>query len=153
MTGIKNKKGMTLVEVVIALAVATVLVATISGVFLFINSVNNNQKSYIQAQDTIRTAALVVEKDIRSSSQYISVEFDALTNTYEIMDNTSNTVIAEYRLQGETLYRNGSVLIDNVTSFTISQELTSGERIRISISSSHSGKEMTYEQTIYLRTT
>lgn len=137
------KKGMTLIELVIAMAVTTILLSALAIVFNSAMTVYRISRNDAQAQSQLRLAVEKITIDIRSSNQSLDTAIVADHDCYLI--NTTQ----RYCLVGTDLQLNSQTLIQNVAQFTISGP-PSTNKVTIHLKSSiGNGKEMTYE--IYLR--
>lgn len=148
---LKTKKGFTLIEVIITIAVASILLGAAVSFFVFMNRLNNDQKDFVFAQDTVRTVSRIIENDIRKSNQVANdqvIGSDALgieTDPYVIKLLSSEV---EYYLKDNIIYRNGAFLLDNVEKFII---MKSGNKVTYIIESNVKERMIEYEQEIYLR--
>lgn len=142
---IKNKKGFTLVEVIVAMLVTGIILSAVYFVFIKSFLMSQGQAEFINAQDAIRTSALMIESDIRKSSQ--SIETETIGTCTTITDTlTSDTF--EYCVQDSKLIRNGNVLIDHVKSIEFDNQIN---YVSFEITGLYQGKEIKHEKRIYLR--
>lgn len=145
-----RRKGFTLVELIIAMAV-TVIVLTMVVTFIstFLN-INRQQNEYVKAQDSLRLAGIRIEKDIRESSQNITVSRD-LNGCYRITDTGDSGSVKTYCLVEKNLNRNSVYLVGNIDSISVELSSSSGTYVIIKITGSYEGRSLNYEQKIYLR--
>ena len=66
---LKNKRGFTLIEVLVVLLITSILLGVIYLVFNQSVSTFTKEESRVENQQSLRQAALVIEKDIRESDQ------------------------------------------------------------------------------------
>lgn len=144
----RNKQGFTLIELVITLAISTVVLSMIVTFVVVIARINNNQENYVQTQDTIRTIGQLIDQDIRGSTQQEDSVSGTGTEEDPYVIKKSNTEQTAYYLNDNQLYRNGSFLLGNIVTFGISSD---GTLVDIIIEGEYDGKVMTYEQKVYLR--
>ena len=147
----RNKKGMTLVEVLVAMLITGIVLSAIYFVFIKVTVMNKEQQEYVKAQEGMRNTMLVIEKDIRRSSQSIELTSNAATGCYTIKDNEDATVKFEYCINDNSVTRNGHVLIDGVSYLKI--DSGTGYYIEVSLKGKFGGRELKHEKKIYLRTT
>ncbi len=142
---IKNKKGFTLIEVIVAMLVTGIILSAVYFVFIKSFLMSQGQAEFINAQDAIRTSALMIESDIRKSSQSIETEANGTCTT--ITDTITNDTF-EYCVQDSKLIRNGNVLIDHVKSIEFDNQIN---YVSFEITGQYQGKEIKHEKRIYLR--
>ena len=142
---IKDKKGFTLIEIMVALLITGIVLTAVYFVFIRSHNINQEQQRFIEAQDALRIGGLQIESDIRRSSQSIDIEkHDAC---YHLIDKTDlKTTI--YCVENDTLTRNGVILIDRIHSVEITN---TSQYIDIELKAQYGGKEVTHEKKIYLR--
>ena len=153
-----NKKGFTLIELIIVMAVFAILASMAVSVFSF--GLKSNQKNQEQQESTstLRLVSSIVEKDIRKSSQNLELIHDNNNpNCFKLLDlddseTTDSEVSYDYCLQGDNLYRNQVFLIDKIKAFEMHEitDETSSELIGITIKIKDQGGE-DYDQEIYFR--
>lgn len=141
-----DKRGMTLVEIMIVLLVTTILLSAVYFVLVRVTEMNASQQAYINGQDALRNSLLIIEKDIRRSSQ--SLEIKENDDCYEIKDSLKDTTLT-YCLVDKTLKREGYIIADKIDGFSIENN---DFYINLRIESQTSRKEMKYEKKIFLRT-
>ena len=142
---IKDKKGFTLIEIVVALLITGIVLTAVYFVFIKSHNINQEQQRFIEAQDALRIGGLQIESDIRRSSQSIDIEkHDAC---YHLIDKTDlKTTI--YCIENDTLTRNGVTLIDRINSIDISKN---SQYIDIEHKAQYNAKQVTHEMNIFLR--
>ncbi|AGK55095.1 PilW family protein [Bacillus sp. 1NLA3E] len=135
----KNEKGITLIELLAALALVSMVILLASSVQLFGQKQVNNQTNEIQNQSNVRLALNIVTKEIRKASN-VSVTNNVLT--------INNTDI--YKLENNILKKNNEPLISNIQSFTITK---TEDKVTITITNTPSNNQpkTTLSATIYLR--
>lgn len=160
----ENKKGFTLVELIIAMMVTTILLAAVYFMFVRVFQMNQEQNELIAAQDTVRAISQIVEGDIRRSSQYLEVSESGNLITV-VQTNKEGTVLKDaegsplqmtYELKDDVLYRNNKRLLDRVKTFEFEiVELGEGASVRkyvdLLVVSETDKREVTHEKKIYLR--
>jgi len=136
---IKNRKGFTLVELMIVLALLGVVIMIGFSVFSFGFKNFNAQADNIDNQSKVRHAISDISKEIRKS--------DATDIT--ISGGTINVGGEVYTLQGSNLLKNGNELDSGIKSFNPSKE---GNKITLEITSqANRGSEFTLTSEIYVR--
>ena len=111
-----NKKGFTVLELMVGLAIFSLISLMTLSIFSLGIKSNNLQRSQQEGNDSMRLVFNSIEKDIRESSQLVKISFDE--NTYYLTDLLNGT-INSYSLENEILYKNGKYLIDQIKSFDI----------------------------------
>lgn len=149
----KDKKGFTLVEVIIAMFITTVLIAAVYFMFIRVFQMNREQDQFIQMQDSLRTVSIIVEKDIRKSTQNVDIKKEGNTTTLQYLDDTGQKLegsenIFTYKLENNRLYRNGNFLMENLEEF----ELTNHNYyVNLELKSKTGKREVSHDKKIYLR--
>ena len=141
----QDKRGFTLVEMMVALFVTSILLGAVYFVFVRSFMMNKEQNDYVNSQDALRLSAMVIESDIRKSSQDINIIQEK--GCFVITDNQDNTEV-EYCVSERTLYRNSVFLIDNVDSFILEDHIN---YVNLEIISNYNRKEIKHAQKIYFR--
>lgn len=154
----KNNKGFTLVEVLIAMLITGIIFTSVYFLFIKVFTMNKEQNDFIQMQDAMRNVAHIVEKDIRKSTQ--NIEFVEAGNEIKIyyldyslnrmLDDTGNEIKITYKLSDDVLYRNGNYLMNNLDNF----ELTYEEvrlYVELKLNSKTDKREVKHDKKIYLR--
>ena len=138
-----KKKGFTLIELIIVISILSVVSLMLVSIFSF--SINSNRKNteLVNNTDAIRLLSNTIEKDIRKSSQFISVNKNEAC--FEITDLIDNEKIV-YCLDDGKVYRNSAFLIDYVKKIDIQN--IDDEYIYIKLDDSEGNH---YEQTMYYR--
>jgi prepilin-type N-terminal cleavage/methylation domain-containing protein len=143
-----DKKGMTLVEVLIALLVTGIILSAVYFMFVRITIMNKEQQEYVQAQDGVRNVMLLIEKDIRTSSQHILLkELDGCYNLSDL-EKPDSTEDISYCIEDGKFSRNDQVIVDGVDNLIMS---TNNFYIEVSINSKFGRRELNHEKKIYLR--
>lgn len=125
-----SEKGITLVELLSALALLSMVLLLANSIHIFTVKQSNVQKVEIQRQADDRLAMSIITKEIRKADP---TKVEVTGNTVTI-DGTS------YYLDGTSLKKGGEVLVSNIEKFTAAK---SGDKITLEI-----GRIST---TIYLR--
>ncbi len=151
-----DKKGFTLVEVMIALFVTSIILSAVYYLFINVSTMNKQQTDFIQIQDSLRTVSLITEKDIRRSPQKIEITTNDNTTTLYYLDEEGNKMIHEgkevkyiYRLENGRLYRNDAFIMENLTKFELSQPQPF--YVQLNLMSKIGNREVKHDQKIYLR--
>ncbi|WP_163578702.1 PilW family protein [Gracilibacillus thailandensis] len=113
---------MTLVELLTTITLLSIVLALIGSIHLFSQKQFIHQSEQVNQQSEIRNAITEISRQIRTTpSDQISVS----ENTLKIDD-------IEYRLEGNQLLKNRSVLAENIARFSISLD---GSKLKINIES------------------
>ncbi|NLW14705.1 MAG: prepilin-type N-terminal cleavage/methylation domain-containing protein [Erysipelothrix sp.] len=146
----ENKKGFTLVEVIVAVFISTILIAAVYFMFVRVYLENESQNEFVKMQDTLRSISQIVETDIRKSSQYIDIDVAGDIYTIIEKDHENGSTLKEtpYELVDNVLYRNAVFLMDKVESFKIIEK---EYYLEVEIKSESKGREIKHDKKIYLR--
>lgn len=156
----KNKEqGFTLIELVVAMAIFAILGLMTITVFSAGLKFTDRNQNIQERTESIRLVFRILDKDLRTSSQYIAVEDK--DSCYTLKDKKSKQDDLVYCLLDDTLSKNGKVLIDKIGGFKIealgkvlkveiaeSEEIEINEGLKITLVDSE-GKE--YDHKIYFR--
>lgn len=144
----RNKKGMTLLELMVAMFVFSIIIGSIHHIFLNFMGHHKNQEAQVQVQEEIDRLGYFFEKDIRESNQQFNVNQNG--NCFFLKDNLESNLKLEYCLKDNTVYRNQQVLMNNVSEFKI-QEMK--DKIILQLKTSEKVGGQFYEQSYTLRNT
>lgn len=149
----KVKKGFTLVEVIIAMFITTVLISAVYFMFIRVFQMNREQDQFIQMQDSLRTVSIIVEKDIRKSTQNVDIKKEGNTTTLQYLDDTGQKLegsenIFTYKLENNRLYRNGIFLMENLEEFDLTNH---NYYVNLELKSKIGKREVSHDKKIYLR--
>ncbi|MGJ7920538.1 prepilin-type N-terminal cleavage/methylation domain-containing protein [Neobacillus sp. LXY-4] len=135
----KNEKGLTLLELLITLALVSMVLLMATSVHLFGQKQMNSQSNEVQNQSNVRLALNIVTKEIRKASS-VSVANNVLT--------INGTDV--YKLENNILKKNNQTLISNIQQFTITK---TDEKLTVKIANTPSNNhpQTTLSTTIYLR--
>jgi len=106
---LKNKKGITLVEILVATTVLLLVLGMVTSIITFSSRFFSDEDSQLIAQENMRILAVLLDKDIRSSDQTIT------------QDNNCTTIgqSVEYCINGFDVSRNSSVVAKGIATFDI----------------------------------
>jgi prepilin-type N-terminal cleavage/methylation domain-containing protein len=117
-----NQNGMTLVELLVVLALLSMVILLISNTHIFGQKQFSSQSEQIQHESNVRYAMNVITKEIRKSPP----------QTISVTDNKIQTFNEEFLLKGPQLYKNDTVLEEGIAEFNVKQ---TGDKIKITIKS------------------
>lgn len=137
---LKDQKGMTLVELLAALALMSIIIALIGSAHILGQKQFRNQTEEINYQEQVRLAMASITKEIRTSNG------DQVT----ISDGIITIDTTTYELRQSSLYKNESIISEQISEFTAIKQ---GGKIDVSISSlpNRNDKKETLSTVIYLR--
>ena len=110
---IKSEKGITLVELLVALALLSVILLLASTIHLFAQKQMNNQAAAFQSESNVSLAINIITKEIRSATSV-----SAANNVLTII--TTNNTTNVYQLNGSTLTKNNQPIITDLKQFDLS---------------------------------
>jgi prepilin-type N-terminal cleavage/methylation domain-containing protein len=117
-----NQRGVTLVELLTTITLLSIVLALIGSIHLFSQKQFIHQSEQVNQQSEIRNAITEISRQIRTTpSDQISVSENTLTIDH-----------IKYRLEGNQLLKNRSVLAENIARFSISLD---GSKLKINIES------------------
>jgi prepilin-type N-terminal cleavage/methylation domain-containing protein len=135
----KNNKGFTLIELITALAIFSILATLTFSVLIYSNKSFNNQVSDIENLTNVRNGISYITREIRKAN---TIE---VTNNILTLDGTN-----VYRSENNTITKNGTVIIPKIYQLNI---VKAGSKIDIEIISTDEKGigPSNVSSTIYLR--
>lgn len=120
-----NKKGFTLVELMIAIAAASILAGAFISFFLSSQHQYQREQNRVEEMQSLRLVGQLVDHTIRSSSQSLIIE--EVGGCYELRESEINedddtvvtTRISSYCQNGEVLTIDGLTHIDAIKNFKL----------------------------------
>lgn len=145
---LKSETGVTLIELLAAIAILGIVIALAGSIHLFGQRQFQSQtKSAGQAND-LNHAMTEMSTDLR---RYSANQVEVSSNSIVVKNNADET-ISSYQKIGNKLMHDNAVLIDYVSSFSAEMISEQGIQIKISIRSNEPGVEAKdYQTTIYFR--
>lgn len=137
---VKNQKGVTLIELLAAIALLSVVLLLANSLHIFGQNQMTNQTTEIQNQSNVRLAMEIITKQIRKAST-INVD----SNGVLTLDNTDI-----YKLDNNSLTKNSQPLVTNLQTFNIQYD---GSKVIITIADlpNTNTPQTTLSTTIYIR--
>lgn len=134
MKTIKNNRGLTLVELL-----ASVVLLSIILVFVFSllsNSTKNYSKQSYENKNLYDSTYMlkIITKDIRKSSSYDETNMQFL--------NPQGSIVATYKWENNSLMRNGELISDNLSYFSITPTIDN-QGVSLSITTSDGNTSVT----------
>jgi len=128
---IKSERGVTLVELLAAISLLSIVLLLASSVHLFGQKQMNSQSDEVQIQSQERLAANLITKEIRKAK---TVE---VKNPNQLTVNDTDT----YKLEGTTIQKNNEEFMTKINGFSVSKN---GNQVSLKIGNLP-------ETTIYIR--
>lgn len=128
---IKSERGVTLVELLAAISLLSIVLLLASSVHLFGQKQMNSQSDEVQKQSQERLAANLITKEIRKAK---TVE---VKNPNQLTVNDTDT----YKLEGTTIKKNNDEFMTKINGFSVTKN---GNRVSLKIGNLP-------ETTIYIR--
>ena len=138
---LKNNRGVTLLELISALALLSTILILANSFHLFGQKQMSNQTSQIENQENVRYALNVMTKEIRSADK-IEVSEGVL-----VLNDSDHYKLD---LETNTLSKNNISIVTGIKQFTITNE---NNKINLTISSipDKLGQSITLSTVIYVR--
>jgi prepilin-type N-terminal cleavage/methylation domain-containing protein len=144
---LKCNKGVTLIELLAALSLLSIVVLLAGSIHLFGLTQTKNKTNEIQNQSNVRLAINVISKEIRSAKSGPENVIVSIPNT-ELQITTINNSIVIYKLGiNKILLKNNQSFISNINEFKLDK---STDKITITITSNDS-PPISLSNTIYFR--
>nr|WP_309099760.1 prepilin-type N-terminal cleavage/methylation domain-containing protein [Fredinandcohnia onubensis] len=109
---IKSERGVTLVELLAAISLLSIVLLLASSVHLFGQKQMNSQSNEVQIQSQERLAANLITKEIRKAK---TVE---VINPNQLTINDTDT----YKLEGTTIKKNNEEFMTKINGFSVSMD-------------------------------
>lgn len=145
---IKNKQGLTLVEILVTVLILAIILGMIASIVGFFSNFYSDESQYINRQENMRILMLNLEKDIRMSDQQVNLS----DTCYIIGLGGGSTSSHTYCLTSGNITRDGTIIAKNIGTFQLTTN-TDGTIINVDIKMipDTRGKEVKALYTIYLR--
>ena len=137
---LKNNRGISLIELLAALTLLSLIFLLVSSFTIFGQKQMNSQSSQIDNQANVRLAINIISKEIRCADRLVISNDNVLT-----INNTE-----KYQLTDTTITKNDTALIKGIEEFIINKE---GSKINITITSlpDKNINSVTLSTVIYMR--
>ncbi|NLC40392.1 MAG: prepilin-type N-terminal cleavage/methylation domain-containing protein [Clostridiaceae bacterium] len=151
---LKSEAGVTLVELLAAIAILGIIIALAGSIHIFGQRQFRNQTESANQTNDISYALSVMSTDLRRHSPG---DVDVIDESVIEILNEAGDPVPRYRTEGNKLMQGDAVLINYVSSFTVqkiidSEDAFKGIEIEVSIHSDKPGVEAKdYQTTIYFR--
>jgi len=144
-----NKKGLTLIEILVTVLIAAIIMGMIASIFGFFARFYTSENRQVNRQENMRILLLNLEKDIRMSDQ----EVDLTGTCYIIGSGADSTPSHEYCFDNinKIVSRNGNILARGVDIFTLKTTDDSYIAVNIQMIPDGDRKLVKATYTIYLR--
>ncbi|GLI84639.1 hypothetical protein ANABIO32_23500 [Rossellomorea marisflavi] len=135
---IHNERGVTLIEVLGAMVVLSIVMVLIANVQIFGQKQFVNQTEQVSHEADVRLAMNILTKEIRSAS------------SISVTNNTIQTDTGKIELKGNTLQKGSKIIGENIASFSAVQK---DGNITLTIKSKANGnqKASSLSTTLYIR--
>jgi prepilin-type N-terminal cleavage/methylation domain-containing protein len=143
-----NEKGVTLIELLAALSLLSIILLLASSVQLLGLKQSSSQTSEIQNQSNVRLAMNIITREIRKAS---TVTFINIDDTDSSNDQLKINGVDIYKLENKNITKNADPLITNIQTFTLKKIKDDMYTITIANTPSNSLPQTTLSSTIYIR--
>ncbi|PXW90038.1 prepilin-type N-terminal cleavage/methylation domain-containing protein [Streptohalobacillus salinus] len=143
---IKNEKGITLVELLAALAILSIILLLVGSAHIFGQRQYFEQNKTIQLQDEVRAAMSQLTTDVRKVTADTGATVTRTNGTTTLTLGENN-----YTHQASTLKRNGVVISDYISTFNWEEPNERQINIEIESTLNDKGKRATLTTTVYFR--
>lgn len=113
----RNRRGYTLLELIVALTIFTMIGTVLVGIFISGVRFYSQEQSQLNNQQSLTTLSAYIENDVRQSTAMV------LSGGCLNLTTTSGSVVYCHNSNAQTLTRNGTAIADGIASaiFTIDQ--------------------------------
>lgn len=140
----KNKKGFTLIEIVVTLTILVLLLGVVAATTVLTQRFSTGEHSRVQLQNEVRIALAWIDSDVRSSNQ-IAINDDSC---FILISGTN----VRYCLVGDALTRNDQTIAENLVNFTYAIDPSSGTLVvTLTTIADRYGHPVSLTDTYYLR--
>ncbi|MCM3725302.1 prepilin-type N-terminal cleavage/methylation domain-containing protein [Neobacillus cucumis] len=143
-----NEKGVTLIELLAALSLLSIILLLASSVHLLGLKQSSSQTSEIQNQSNVRLAMNSITREIRKAS---TVSFINIDDTDSSNDQLKINGVDIYKLENKNITKNADPLIANIQTFTLKKVKDDMYSITIANIPSNNLPQITLSSTVYLR--
>lgn len=135
---IHNERGVTLIEVLGAMVVLSIVMVLIANIQIFGQKQFVNQTEQVSHEADVRLAMNILTKEIRSAS------------SISVTNNTIQTDTGKIELKGSTMQKGSKIIGENIASFSAVQK---DGNITLTIKSKANGnqKASSLSTTLYIR--
>jgi len=116
MNNIRNESGITLAELLAAIAIAAIIIILIVSVFVTFNKQYNKQSDEIRDLTNVSTAAQAITKNIRSA---IDVEVNENNDSITIIQPEQTIT---YALVNDNIEKDNNVYLQQIEMFYVAEE-------------------------------
>jgi prepilin-type N-terminal cleavage/methylation domain-containing protein len=136
---VKNQKGVTLIELLAAIALLSIVLLLANSIHLFGQKQMTDQTTEIQNQANVRLAMDIITKQVRKASTIYVDNYGVLTLDTDI-----------YKLDNNNLTKNNQPLVTNLQKFDLQYD---GNKIKVTIADlpNSNTPQTTLSTTIYIR--
>lgn len=149
MRALLNKKGLTLIEILVTVLVLAIIMGMIASIFGFFARFYTSENRQVNRQENMRILLLNLEKDIRMSDQSVNLA----GTCYVIGLGSDSTPTHQYCFDDASgiVSRNGNVLARGVKTFSLRTTDSTFITVDIKMIPDGDRKQVKAEYTIYLR--
>ncbi|PFO03547.1 hypothetical protein COJ85_12905 [Bacillus sp. AFS076308] len=143
-----SEKGVTLIELLAALSLLSIILLLASSVHLLGLKQSSSQTSEIQNQSNVRLAMNIITREIRKAStvSFINIDDTDLSN-----DQLKINGVDIYKLENKNITKNANPLITNIQTFTLKKVKDDMYTITIANIPSNNLPQTTLSSTVYIR--
>lgn len=143
-----SEKGVTLIELLAALFLLSIILLLASSVHLLGLKQSSSQTSEIQNQSNVRLAMNIITREIRKAStvSFINIDDTDLSN-----DQLKINGVDIYKLENKNITKNANPLITNIQTFTLKKVKDDMYTITIANIPSNNLPQTTLSSTVYIR--
>jgi len=143
-----NEKGVTLIELLAALSLLSIILLLASSVHLLGIKQSSSQTAEINNQSNVRLAINIITREIRKAStvSFVNIDDSDITN-----DQLKINGVDVYKLGNKNITKNADPLINNIQTFTLKIVKDDMYTITIANIPSNNLPQTTLSSTIYIR--
>ena len=143
-----NEKGVTLIELLAALSLLSIILLLASSVHLLGIKQSSSQTAEINNQSNVRLAINIITREIRKAStvSFVNIDDSDITN-----DQLKINGVDVYKLENKQITKNADPLINNIQTFTLKIVKDDMYTITIANIPSNNLPQTTLSSTIYIR--
>ncbi|TWE02564.1 prepilin-type N-terminal cleavage/methylation domain-containing protein [Neobacillus bataviensis] len=143
-----NEKGVTLIELLAALSLLSIILLLASSVQLLGLKQSSSQSSEIQNQSNVRLAMNIITREIRKASTVTFINIDDTDSSNDLLKINGIDI---YKLENKNITKNADPLITNIQTFTLKKIKDDMYTITIANTPSNNLPQTTLSSTIYIR--
>lgn len=146
---LKDKKGITVIEVMMAILILAVIFGMIVGIVSFFSNFYSGENSSLNRQENFQVLMINLERDVRFSDQ--KIDFSTAGSSCYIIGTPGVLSSNTYCFSNNHVTRNGIVIARQIETFELSTLSSAEINVNVETIADSRGQKLQADFTIYLR--